>query len=345
MTLFIGSRHEECSLDGCPLSLEAKKNIEYNQTGENPTNQGCSLASRRSVDQLSTEELRQLLIERRREEHEARLDAFRRTGRVIRVEQPASAASSAVPADEDLEEPQKLSPARQRRNRRKAGLDRFLFVVEIIAIVGLLFIFFNGVSLMRNLNREVASALQQPTMTPTPLITAVVLPGGHKPPVAGQEVQPNDAEIPEHLRPLMQSYANLPIPTAGPQQATRMQIPAINVDAPVVQGDGWEQLKKGIAQHIGSANPGVNGNMVVSAHNDVFGQLFKNLDQLKAGDEVVVFTADRSFTYLITGSQVVEPTDVSVMDPTQNATLTLISCYPYMVDNKRIVVSAVLKEN
>jgi sortase A len=143
----------------------------------------------------------------------------------------------------------------------------------------------------------------------------------------------------------MQSYASLPVPTAGPQQATRMQIPAIHVDAPVVQGDGWEQLKKGIAQHIGSANPGMTGNLVVSAHNDVFGQLFKDLDQLKAGDEVVVFTADRTYTYVVSGTQVVEPTMVSVMDPTPNATLTLISCYPYLVDNKRIVVTAVLKEN
>lgn len=284
------------------------------------------------------------MIERRREEHEARLEAYRRTGRVIRVEDTHTAAPSSAPVEEDLTGLE-ISPARRRRSRRKSGLDSFLFVVEIVAILGLLFIFFNGVSLIRNLNREVASALQQPTVTPTPLITAVVLPGGHKPPVAGQDVQPNDAEIPEHLRPLMQSYANLPVPTAGPQQATRMQIPAINIDAPVVQGDGWEQLKKGIGQHIGSADPGSKGNLVVSAHNDVFGQLFKDLDQLKTGDSVVVFTAERSFTYVVTGTRVVDPTEVSVMDPTENASLTLISCYPYLVDNKRIVVTAVLKES
>ena len=246
---------------------------------------------------------------------------------------------------EPAEEAELHTPARRRQKRRKAGLDRFLFVVEIIAIVGLLFIFFNGVSLIRNLNTEVASALKQPTMTATPIITAVVLPSGHKPPVPGQEPQQNEAEIPEHLRPLMQSYANLPVPTAGPQQATRMQIPAIKIDAPVVQGDGWEQLKEGIAQHLGTADPGANGNLVVSAHNDVFGQLFKDLDQLKPGDVVVVYTPNQSFTYEVTGSQIVEPTDVSVMDPSSNATLTLISCYPYLVDNKRIVVTAVLKES
>ena len=43
---------------------------------------------------------------------------------------------------------------------------------------------------------------------------------------------------------MVQSLANIPIPTAAPDQAIRIQIPAINIDAPIVQGDGWEQLKK-----------------------------------------------------------------------------------------------------
>jgi len=289
--------------------------------------------------------LRQLLIERRRAEHEARLDAYRRTGRVIRVEEPADAPKSSSSGSQAVDEEELGLPARRRQKRRSSGLDSLLFAVEIIAILGLLFIFFNGVSLLRNLNAEVASALQQPTLTPTPLISAVVLPGGHKPPVAGEEPQQNEAEIPEHLRPLMQSYASLPLPTPGPQQATRMQIAAIDVDASVVQGDGWEQLKKGIAQHLGTADPGQNGNMVVSAHNDVYGQLFRSLDKLKPGDTIVVFTPNQSFTYEVTGTEIVSPTDVSVMDATSNATLTLISCYPYMVDNQRIVVTAVLKES
>jgi sortase A len=124
-----------------------------------------------------------------------------------------------------------------------------------------------------------------------------------------------------------------------------MQISAINVNAPVVMGDGWEQLKKGIAQHLNTANPGEKGNMVVSAHNDIFGELFKDLDKLNPGDEVIVITQDRTFTYTVTGTQIVEPTTVEVMAPTTDATLTLISCYPYRVDNKRIVVTAVLNGN
>jgi sortase A len=137
--------------------------------------------------------------------------------------------------------------------------------------------------------------------------------------------------------------ADIPVPTPGVEQAARIQIPAINVDAPVVQGDGWEQLKKGIAQHIGSANPGQRGNLVLSGHNDVFGEIFRDLDRLKSGDEVILFTSQRTYTYVITSNRITEPTDIDVMKPTIDPVVTLISCYPYRVDNQRIVVSAVLK--
>jgi sortase A len=115
------------------------------------------------------------------------------------------------------------------------------------------------------------------------------------------------------------------------------------VDAPIVQGDGWEQLKKGVGQHVGSANPGEKNNIVLTAHNDVFGEIFRSLDKLKNGDEVILYTNQRSYTYVVNGSTIVEPTRVEVMAPTNQAIVTLISCYPYMVDNKRIIVTAQLQ--
>jgi sortase A len=111
-----------------------------------------------------------------------------------------------------------------------------------------------------------------------------------------------------------------------------------NDAAPVVQGDGWEQLKKGVGQHIGSADPGENGNLVVSAHNDIFGELFRDLDKLKPGDEIRVRTSMQEYLYRVTGMRIVSPTEVSVMAPTAKPTITLVSCYPYLVDTERIVV-------
>jgi sortase A len=218
-----------------------------------------------------------------------------------------------------------------------------LLLVEIAAIVGLVFILYNGLNLIRELNQEVAIALELPTLTPTPLIVAVVLPSGHTPPNSPGGAQPNEAEIPEHLRPQVQSLANIPIPTPGPEQAIRIQIPAIDVDAPVVQGDGWEQLKKGVGQHVGTSRPGDKGNIVLSAHNDIFGEIFKDLDRLKPGDQIILYTSQRSYTYSITSSKTVEPTQVNVMDPTSYPTVTLVSCYPYLVDNQRIVITGRLQ--
>ena len=69
------------------------------------------------------------------------------------------------------------------------------------------------------------------------------------------------------------------------EQAIRIQIPAIQVDAPVVQGDNWEQLKKGVGQQIGTPDPGSKGNIVLSGHNDVYGEVFRYLDRLTPGDQ------------------------------------------------------------
>jgi sortase A len=300
------------------------------------------LARTRNPQDLSVDELRQLLIEKRRSERQSRLDHYKRTGRVIMVEpQPTErpvdsyASESIVLEEEGYNQP--------KPSKRRLALDRLLFIVEIAAVVGLAFVLLNGFNLLRNLNKEVANALEQPTLTPTPLISAVVLPSGHTPPNKPGGAQFNEAEIPEHLRPLVQSLANIPLPTPSPTHATRLQISSIRVDAPVVQGDGWEQLKKGVGQHIASANPGQKGNIVLSAHNDVFGEIFRDLDKIKPGDEIVVSTAQQSFIYVVRQSQVLEPTRVDVMAPTGDAVLTLISCYPYLVDNQRIVVTATLQ--
>lgn len=299
------------------------------------------MARNRNPKDLSVEELRQLLIEKRRSERQNRLEHYRKTGRAIMVDPQPTPTMLEGYASEPLvlEEENRQS----KTSGRRLFLDRLLFAVEIAAVVGLAFVLLNGMSLLRNLNKEVASALEQPTLTPTPLISAVVLPSGHTPPNKPGGAQFNEAEIPEHLRPLVQSLASIPLPTPSPAHATRLQISAISVDAPVVQGDGWEQLKKGVGQHIGSPNPGQKGNIILSAHNDVFGEIFRDLDRLKPGNEIVISTSQQSYVYIVRQTQIVEPTQVEVMAQSGDAVITLISCYPYMVDNQRIVVTATLQ--
>lgn len=300
---------------------------------------------KKSPEDLTIDELRRLLVEKRRTSRQEHLERFRRTGRVVKLASDVDNGDLEHLHSGAADEPLSTTSTSERQPNSRKMLDRVLLAIEILAVLGLVFIIFNGLGILRDLNQEVASALEQPTLTSTPLIVAVVLPSGHTPPDAAGGARPNEAEIPEHLRPLVQSLAEIPIPTVGPEQAIRIQIPAINVDAPIVQGDGWEQLKKGVGQHIGSVNPGQEGNLVLTAHNDVFGEIFRRLDELKKGDQITVYTNQRAYIYIVTGSEIVMPTQVEVMGPTPQETITLISCYPYRVDNKRIVIKGLLQNN
>lgn len=292
------------------------------------------------LEDLSVEQLRFLLMEKRRKMRYEKLEHFRRTGRVVTL-----ASDVPPPLETSIDTLQKLPvamPAPRSRSRRL--LDSLLLVVEVCAVVGLVLILLSGLDVLGQLNREFAQGLVQPTLTPTPLFEAVVLPSGHTPPNAPGGSRPNDAEIPAHLRPLVQSIGQVTIPTPGPEQAIRIQIPAIAVDSKIVQGDDWEQLKMGVGQHIASANPGEKGNVVLSAHDDIYGEIFKNIDRLKPGDQVIVFTNLRSYTYVVMSNpQVVEPSQVEFLSPTTDPIVTMISCYPYLVDSKRIVVRAYLQ--
>lgn len=283
---------------------------------------------------MSVEELRRLLIEKRRGARRERLEHYKRTGRVVDV--APDALAEGVPVVE-TPEGDAGQPEVQGSKRRRV-FDRLLLAVELLAVAGLVGILISGLGILQDLNEEVAAALVQETLTPTPLVMVVVLPSGHTPPDAQGNTRPNLEEIPEHLQPMVQSLANIPVPTAAPDQAIRIQIPSIEIDAPIVQGDGWEQLKKGVGQNIGSANPGQNGNVVLSAHNDVYGELFRYLDELQPGDQVVLYTQQRQYTYVVDRTAVVEPTAVEVMASTGSPTVTLISCYPYLVNDQRIVV-------
>jgi sortase A len=292
------------------------------------------MKDRRPVDDLSIDDLQRALAEKKRAAREARLVKYRQTGRALNL--PVGSAPETL-----LDAPR----PRPVRSPVRRVLDFLLLLVEVGAVVGLAYVIYNGSNILRELNQEVAAVIADslPTLTPTPIVRALVLPSGHTPPTAPEGAQPNDSEIPESLRPLVQSLPPPVIPTQGPSQALRIVIPAINKDALVVQGDTWEQLKKGVGQHLGTADPGQPGNLVLSAHNDIYGEIFRELDQLQPGDEVQLYTVSQVFTYVVTGTRLVQPTDVSVMDGTPHPSLTLISCYPYLIDSQRIVVAADLK--
>ncbi|MEM7115209.1 MAG: class D sortase [Chloroflexota bacterium] len=319
------------------------------------------MASKKSVDELSVAELEQLLQQKKQGERQARLERLKKNGRLVQIPgiEPPAPAPPALPAvtaqpTGALSRYALDGGGETAVSDDKKGIqwrwvfNKFLIVIEIIAVLGLGYVLLSLWTTSQELNQELAQvqreesqALALPTPSPTPVIDVVVLPSGHQPPVDGRLPEPGEAgDIPSHLLPAIQAYVPPPVPTPSAEQARRIQIPAIGVDHPIVQGDDWEQLKKGVGQHIGSAKPGEDGNLVLAAHNDIYGEIFRYLDQLSVGNEIIVSTERQSYTYVVRELQVVEPTDVWVMADTEHATTTLISCYPFRVNTKRIIVFA-----
>lgn len=141
--------------------------------------------------------------------------------------------------------------------------------------------------------------------------------------------------------------AAVKLPAPGREAATRMVIPAIGLRAPVIQtppqNGVWPVPDWAVGHLTSTPNPGAPGNAAYSAHDDIKGELFKRLGELKPGDLISLYTQHAQYTYAVTTQQVVDPSDISVLDPTRNSTLTLISCTPYWVDTQRLIVHAALK--
>lgn len=295
------------------------------------------MADKRTVDELSIEELERILLMKKREARARQWQRLAREGRVIEPSLPQERPEEELPYLEGPFAPVRPEPltgqkfpSPGRRINWSQLRETVLLTLEIGALIGLIVILILSFTNVRLLNREVAQALEAPTPTPTPVIDVAILPGRPIPP---------SSDIPPAYRDLIKPAATaIPIPTPRPGAPTRIVIPAIGVDAPVVEGDGWEELKRGVGHHIGSANSGERGNMVLSGHNDIFGEVFRDLDKLDLGDEIIVYAGDVPYRYIVKAKRIVEPTDVSVMAPTTKPIVTLITCYPYRIDTHRLVV-------
>jgi sortase A len=106
----------------------------------------------------------------------------------------------------------------------------------------------------------------------------------------------------------------------------RIEIPRLGISAVVRAGSDARTLRLAVGHIPGTALPGDQGNVGLAAHRDTF---FRRLGDIRADDEVRVVTPDGTFTYRVQGTQVVDPTDVWVLDPTSTPALTLVTCYPF----------------
>jgi sortase A len=122
-----------------------------------------------------------------------------------------------------------------------------------------------------------------------------------------------------------------------------IRIPKIGVDQIVVEGVEVEDLKKGPGHYPDTALPGQLGNMVISGHRTTYGAPFYRLDELQPGDDIIVYDAKGPYTYKVSETRIVLPTEIGVIAPSSDARLTLTTCHPRFSAAKRLIVVAQLQ--
>jgi sortase A len=131
--------------------------------------------------------------------------------------------------------------------------------------------------------------------------------------------------------------ARPPIPATAPPQPppsiirrgaaiAALSIPRVDLSAVVLHGSDEQTLRRGPGHVEGTAVPGEAGNVVIAGHRDSF---FRPLRYVRLGDDLFLDTPHGRFQYRVTSLQVVRARDLSVLAPTNEEMLTLITCYPF----------------
>ncbi|HZB60951.1 MAG TPA: class E sortase [Actinomycetota bacterium] len=124
-----------------------------------------------------------------------------------------------------------------------------------------------------------------------------------------------------------------------------IDIPKIKLDNKViVEGVGRNDLRKGPGHVPSTALPGQAGTFGVSGHRTTYGAPFYRLNELAKGDTITVVTREAIYTYTVTRTAIVRPTDTQVLDNVigpddkPKATITLTTCHPRYSARQRLIV-------
>lgn len=143
---------------------------------------------------------------------------------------------------------------------------------------------------------------------------------------------------------------------------TRIVAPSIGVDSPVVpvgwqaedspEGPGtvWKVASDAVGWHKDSAYPGNRGNVVLSGHNNIAGEVFRYLIDAEKGDGIDLYVGHTVYSYAVAGKMLLEEKGMPIevrrqnaqwIAPTDHERLTLVSCWPYSTYTHRVIVIAV----
>ncbi len=145
------------------------------------------------------------------------------------------------------------------------------------------------------------------------------------PPLAQPEAAPADP------------YADVPLVAIG-----EIEIPKIDVHETVNEGVWRTVIDRGPGHWPGTAEPGGWGNSVYAGHRSTYTEPFRRIDELVAGDEIVVRTERGTFTYQVTGREIVDDSALYIVDQSPGRTITLFACHPVGSAAQRYVVHGTL---
>jgi sortase A len=179
-----------------------------------------------------------------------------------------------------------------------------------------------------------ADAADSPIVAPPASATATTAPD---PLLARVETLTTEPPLTQPEDAPTDPYADVPVVPVG-----TIVIPRLGLEHTVYEGVWLTVIDHGPGHWPGSAMPGGRGNTVFPGHRVTHSHPFRDLDLLAPGDEVVFRTPAGEFTYAVTSTQIVVPTDMWVVDPTEQPTMTLIACHPKHSARQRIVVKGAL---
>ena len=138
----------------------------------------------------------------------------------------------------------------------------------------------------------------------------------------------------EHYQASLEQHTGLP--------EALLRIPVIDLEVPVITGTDELTLNRAVGRIPGTARLQGVGNLGLAGHRDGF---FRGLKDVAPGDLIEVVTLEGNRVYAISDIWIVDPSDISVLAPTDQPSLTLVTCYPfYFVGHapQRYIVRAVL---
>jgi len=129
------------------------------------------------------------------------------------------------------------------------------------------------------------------------------------------------------------------------QALGRIEIPRLGVDTVFVQGTRWAQdLSRGPGHYERTSFPGLGKTVGIAGHRTTFGAPFRRIDNLAAGDAVLLELPYGTFRYRVFDHEVVDSDDWSVVRNRGFDTVMLSACHPLYSASQRWIVYGRLVE-